>query len=413
VQVLTPLRQRPFDRLAAAYTLNQVGDYVGLIALNVLVYTATGEPFAVAVLLLAMQFAPAVVAPVLTARVDTLPAGRTLFAIYLGEAAIFGLLVLVSQAFSLALVLILALLDGVLMLTARAVIRADMNRVLEPAGLLRDGNALVNMGFAVAAVSGAALGGVLVGAFSVTTALAVDAVSFVVVALLIRTIDRGRESAIRTERVSTRARLREGMGHVRRNRLLGALLGGEGLAIVLFTLTSPVQVVFAIETLGAGEAGYGAMATSWGAGVLAGSLAFLRLRRRSSAALIAGSTLALGVGFLGTGFSRELWLACAFSALGGFGNGIQWVSVLSLLQENISADLQARIVGLLESIASAAMGLGFLLGGALTSLTSPPTAYLLSGTGVVALVAAATVVRWLTPRRPLAAPSGGASTARR
>jgi hypothetical protein len=408
VQVLAPLRQRPFGRLAGAYTVNQVGDYVGLVALNVLVYTATGEPLAVAALLIFMQFAPALFAPVLTARVDTLPAGRTLFAIYVAEAAIFVGLAIVSQAFSLVLVLALALADGILMLTARAVIRADMNRVLEPANMLREGNALVNIGFAVAAVGGAALGAALVGAFSVTAALVVNAVSFLLVALVAWTVDGRRERPVSLGHPATLSRLREGFGYVRQNRLLGLLLGGEGLAIVFFTLTSPVQVVFAIETLGAGEAGYGAMVTAWGAGVLAGSLMFLRLRRLASVWLIGGSTLALGFAFLGTGFSRELWLACAFCVLGGIGNGIQWVAVLNTLQEAVPASFQARMVGLLESMASAAMGVGLLLGGALASLTSPPTAYLVSGLGVIALVLGAGLVRAVTPRRPQAAPSGGA-----
>ncbi len=84
--------------------------------------------------------------------------------------------------------------------------------------------------------------------------------------------------------------------------------------------------------------------------------------------------------------SRELWLACAFSVIGGLGNGIQWVSVMTALQESTPDDLQARITGLLESIASAMTGVGFLIGGIVTALFSPPTAFAVSGIGVVLLV---------------------------
>jgi hypothetical protein len=188
-QVLAPLRKPAFRRLTVAYTVNQVGDYIGLVALNVLVYEATESAVAVAALLLSMQFLPALAAPILTARIDQAPPARILAVLYALEGALFALLALASQDVLLPLVLTLAFVDGVLMLSARGVVRAAMNRVLEPDGALREGNAIVNLGFALAAVGGAALGGVLVAAFDATTALMVDAVSFLLVAALVATLN--------------------------------------------------------------------------------------------------------------------------------------------------------------------------------------------------------------------------------
>jgi MFS family permease len=91
--------------------------------------------------------------------------------------------------------------------------------------------------------------------------------------------------------------------------------------------------------------------------------------------------------------SRELALACAFSVLGGLGNGIQWVSVMTALQESTPNDLQARLTGLLESIASAMTGVGFLIGGIITAIFSPPTALAVSGVGVFVLVALGLIFR--------------------
>jgi MFS family permease len=73
--------------------------------------------------------------------------------------------------------------------------------------------------------------------------------------------------------------------------------------------------------------------------------------------------------------------------VGGVGNGIQWVAVMTALQEATPADLQARITGLLESLASAMTGVGFLLGGIITALFSPATAFAIAGGGLVLLVA--------------------------
>ena len=48
--------------------------------------------------------------------------------------------------------------------------------------------------------------------------------------------------------------------------------------------------------------------------------------------------------------AQTLFVACVLSVLGGAGNGIQWVSVMTALQEATPADYQARVVGLLESL---------------------------------------------------------------
>ena len=124
-----------------------------------------------------------------------------------------------------------------------------------------------------------------------------------------------------------------------------------------------------------------------------GSLLFLSIRRHSVSALVLLSSLAIGAAYLGMAVSRELWLACAFSVVGGLGNGVQWVSVMTALQESTPDDLQARITGLLESLTSATTGVGFLLGGLITAIASPPTAFAVSGIGVVLLVVLGAVFR--------------------
>ena len=174
------------------------------------------------------------------------------------------------------------------------------------------------------------------------------------------------------------------------------------MAIVFFTLIVPIEIVYASETLHTDDLGYGVMLSAWGAGIVLGSVVFLGVRRRPASALILLSTLAIGCAYLGMAVARELWVACAFSILGGLGNGVQWVSVMTALQESTPGDLQARITGLLESIVSAATGVGFLIGGVITAATSPPTAFAVSGIGVVVLVALAGIFRVVpdTPRVP-------------
>ena len=133
---------------------------------------------------------------------------------------------------------------------------------------------------------------------------------------------------------------------MRSHRLTRLLVGGEALALVFFTLIVPIEVVYAKETLGTDEAGYGVL------------LSVVGRRRSCSAAwssspsgaasalaLILLSTLAIGVAYLGMAASRELWLACAFSVLGGAGQRRAVGEVMTALQEATPDDLQARVTG--------------------------------------------------------------------
>jgi predicted MFS family arabinose efflux permease len=239
--------------------------------------------------------------------------------------------------------------------------------------------------------------------FSVATALWVDAASFVLIATVLVTSRRLPRAHGEPEPFI--ARIRGGLQYVRENRSVRLLLGGQSIALVLFTLIVPIEVVYADKTLGTDEAGFGLLLSAWGIGVVAGSLLFVLVKRRSTRVLVLGSTLAIGLAYLGMSVSRELWLACVFSVVGGAGNGIQWVAVMTAIQEATPDDLQARITGLLESSASAMTGVGFLIGGVITSLSSPPVAFAVAGTGVLVLVLAGAVLgRGALPGHPPAEP---------
>ena len=111
---LRPLRLPGFRHLTGAYWVNELGNWLGEVALAVLVFNETGSPLAVAALFLAIQFLPAFVAPPLVARVETFPSRRSLSALYLGEAAAFAALGVLSDSFLLVAIVAVAALDGAL-----------------------------------------------------------------------------------------------------------------------------------------------------------------------------------------------------------------------------------------------------------------------------------------------------------
>ena len=110
---------------------------------------------------------------------------RVLPALYLGEALVFVALALTTDNFSLALVIALAIVDGTLAIAARTFTRASAAAVLTPSGQLREGNAIINVGFTIAGAAGPAIAGLVVAALGVQTALLIDAGSFVLVAAML------------------------------------------------------------------------------------------------------------------------------------------------------------------------------------------------------------------------------------
>jgi MFS family permease len=190
------------------------------------------------------------------------------------------------------------------------------------------------------------------------------------------------------------------MRFARRNRMVRLLLVGQAMALILFTLVVPIEVIYAKESLGTSDAGFGILLASWGAGIVIGSLIYLLVRQRRQLRLIVVSTALIGVSYLGLATADTLLIACLISIVGGAGNGVQWIAVITALQEMTPADYQARIVGLLESLGSAMPGVGYLIGGALVAGGSPRTAYAVAGAGVLALVVAALFLRPSIERAP-------------
>jgi len=386
-----PLRRPPFRRLALSYAVNEMGDWLGIVALSVLVFELTGSAMATTALFLGTGFLPALMTPFFVARLERPPPRFVLPAIYAAEAAAFGVLALLASHFSLAAIVAVAALDGALALTAKTLTRAVTATMLEPHGELRAGNAVLNVAFTGGAAVGPALGGIAVAALGVQSALLLDAASFYLIACIVLTAKPLPQPEPEPE-VRMRERVGAGLGYIRRSPTLRRLLAAEAGALVFFSLAIPIEVIYAKDSLGAGDAGYGFLLASWGVGMVLGSVVFAGLRRAPLPLLLFFSTVAIGASYLGMAAAQTLAVACAATVVGGTGNGIQWVAMVSAVQELTAPAMQARVIGTLESVASASPGLGFVLGGLIATQWSPRAAFLVAGAGVLAIVAVAAPV---------------------
>jgi MFS family permease len=383
-----PLKRPQFRRLAASYAVNELGDWMGIVALSVLVFDRTGSALATAALFLGTRFLPALAAPIVVARVEQPPPRFALPVVYCGEAAAFGALALLAgHNFSLAAVVVLATVDGTLALTGRALTRAVVAALLEPAGELRAGNAVLNVAFTGGAAVGPGIAGLVVAGFGVQSALLLDAASFYAIGWILLTA--GPLPQAEPDPGLVRDRVRAGVAYIRERATLRRLLVAQGAAFVFFAAVIPIEVIYVKVTLDAGDSGYGLLLASWGLGMLVGGGVFAAVRRASLPVLLFFSTVAVGAGYLGLAAAPTLFVACLASVLGGTGNGVQWVSAISAVQELTAAQMQARVMSVLESVGAAMPGVGYLLGGLIAAGSNPRVTFLVAGMGVLAIVAIA------------------------
>lgn len=397
----SPLSSGRLRRIIGAYAINRLGTWLGLIALMLAVFDHTHSALAVAGLLLAGQAIPAFVVPAVVARVEASKRRSELSGLYFFEAVATAALAVLLWHFSLPLILLIAALDGTAALTASSLLRSELARAArthveehyaeqQPAPELlqqeideaeRKANAALNVAFSTVFVLGPALSSAVVAAAGASTALFIDVGSFMLCGALLLDLHPHVEEAA-GESVATR--LRAAWSHINEVDALRGLLVLEAIALVCFESAGPIEVTYAKATLHAGDRGFGLLVTTWGAGGVLGSLVFARYVKRSLGILLSAGAFAIGAAYLGFAAAPSLALACPAALVGGIGNGLQWPSLISIVQQLTPPKLLGRLMGAVESLGALCLALGLTFGGALVAASSTRIAFLVVGAGAVA-----------------------------
>ena len=263
---LRPLHSAAFRHLAGAYWVNEFGTWIGEVALTLLVYNRTHSPLVTAGLFLTLRFLPALIAPLLTTRLEALTPRVVLSTLYVLEAVLFAAIAVITRHFSLPAILVLAALDGALAVTAKALTRGASASGLIKQGLLREGNGIMNLGAMISTASSPLIAGGLVAWKGAESALLVDAGTFLVTALIIVNASGIHVDSDHT--AGSSGRLRNGLDVLRNRRAVRRLMIAIAFAMTLSAVPIPIEVVFAKHTLHAGDSGYGLMLSSWGLGMV-------------------------------------------------------------------------------------------------------------------------------------------------
>lgn len=246
----------------------------------------------------------------------------------------------------------------------------------------------------VAGPVGAGLGGVLVQSAGSGAVLAIDAVSFLLLALA--------GASLRVPRPDPPARRLRGWDAVLPRAGVAALRGHPVLwvlVLALFPMVVAVESVNAAEVflvrdvLGASAAAYGLAETVHGGAAVVGALAAGTVTRRGlRVRAVLAAVVVVALAQVGQGLAPAYAAYLAGAAVSGAALGVVNALLFALLLSEVGAARRGSVVAFVSGVSRGCSVLALSLGGVLTALSGPRTAYLVAGSAGL-LVAAAAVWR--------------------
>jgi MFS family permease len=394
------LKNARFVRLWLGQGLSFVGDAVSTVALVLLVVDLSGSASAVGGVLVA-RLLPTLASPFVGVLADRLDRRAVLVAADLARAIlVLGLIFVRDLPAIYALVFLLGAAQTVFNPTVRAAFPGVVG-----GGDLTRANALISGTFSFSVMAGPALGGVLVASVGVEAAFLIDALTFLVSAVLISTIplpaperDDDGEGFF--------GEVRAGFGYLAGARVPLAIVAGAFLATLTANATIPAEAFLAKTTFGAGDIGYGLIASLWGGGMILGSALTAVLGARMDLTLLYFvSIFATAVALVGVGLSPIFLLALGAIAVAGAANGVDNVATDTVLQRRVPDAFLGRVFAARFMTFSAGEALAYPLGGLIVDASGPRPTYLLAGAAtaaaglLVVLIAVAPNKRKKHPRR--------------
>jgi MFS family permease len=393
-------RSRDLRLLAGAAGLSALGDFIAIFPLILHVQQRTGSAFAVSALIFALWGPVVLAAGLAGAIVDRFENRRILIAVSLAQAVVVAAMLLCVESLWALLPLMMLLGFGVALSQP-----AEFALVPAAAGPNVDAavaNGLMETARAVGFTAGPLVGGALGAAGFLRLALALNALSFLVVAA-VAVLLRARRRPERADGSGGAARARDGFAFLVRERDVAVTLGGAVAALALFSMSATAEPFFVTDVLGAGSLAYGVLLTSWTLGMAAGSAGLAH--RVGRARLAAGALAALlvqGLGIAGGALSSVLWIALIGFSVGGVAHGVKNVLLRTLIHERVPEALRGRAFAAYNGARNGAELGALVLGGIVVGALGARAALLVAGLGP-ALIGAACLLLLVTRRCAAAA----------
>ena len=266
----------------------------------------------------------------------------------IGSDAVRGVIVLAAAGVavwspSIALLVVVSLVFGAadaLFMPAAGALQPRLLSKEQLAG----GSAVRELTSRAALTLGAPLGGVLVAVGGLPLAAVVDGVTFALSAVMLWTLrPRAVDSAAAVPQKTLTA-MRDGLGYLRRNRLVGGVILISLLGNLGFVGPMNVGLALVAEARGWGSGGIGLLLAGFGIGAALAAFTMLRFKpRRNVGYVVAACASTSGLALAALGFAPTLWTGVAATFVTGVVSGILGVSNSTLIAANTDDAYRGRV----------------------------------------------------------------------
>ena len=375
------LRQnRNFRRLWMAQIVSEIGDWFYSLAIYSLLLQLTGRASSVALALVLQVLPQTFVGPAAGVVNDRVRRKHVMITADLVRMAVVLAMLLVRSRSTVWLVYPLLLLETIM----AAFFEPARNSVIPNITVREDvilANTLASSTWSVNLMIGAALGGLVAAFLGRDAVFVVNAVSFLLSALLIRGMrfeephaERGH--ALQAPDLLDFSPIVEGVRYVRRDgRLFATILVKAGLLVigpswVLFTVMGqryfPVRW-HGIDAQRGAMLGMSLLMASRGLGALLGPLLFASIAGHRESRLRMGiffGFLADTAGYVGLSLAPNVWVASVSVVLAHCGGSAIWVFSTTLLQLNTDDRFRGRVFAADLGLSMFTIAIGAYLAGA-------------------------------------------------
>lgn len=369
---VSPWRTRDFRLVWGGGFVNDVGDWLLLVALPVYVFIQSGSGSATAILFVVELVAALVLGPVGGSLVDRWDLRRTLIATNLAQAVTLAPLLAVTGDRIWPAYLVVGA-QALLTQVNNPASAALLPRVVAP-DQLTVANAANSTSASLARLIGSPLGGLAVGLGGIGTVVLIDGLSFIAVAIATAMV-RADTSPIVSDATTgedVTPGVRAGVLAIRGHRSLRALILvdafgqiAQGFFLVLF-------VVFVVRRLHGGGVDVGVIRGSMAVGAIISAAVIAKFADRF------GPVTLLTAGYFGMGvismlfwnapaLTTTLWVYMVVFGLSGIPGSAMGIGLFTAVQRFSPAGMLGRVVGMAGALDALARAAGSLLAGVLVS----------------------------------------------
>jgi MFS family permease len=395
------LRRAPGFRLLFFATLaSSIGTWLAFVALVVDVWDRTGDSNWISALLIA-EFLPIIVIGIAAGRLIDRVSRRWILVISDAvRAGVFLSLPFTTSAFQIVM---LAFAAGIATSLFRPSVYAGLPNLVSDRELPQ-ANGILQTADNLTWTVGALVGGALVAATSPDVAYVVNAVSFVVSAVLILRIHERFEEAEREPSRGGWRDLVDGLSLVTRSRALVTVLVAWSVVMLANAGVNVSEVVLAKEVFDGGDFGYGLLVAATGLGLVAGSLVGgTWILQRGLTVPYAASIALMALGIGAAAVAPNVWVAALVVIAAGAGNGVAVIANALLVQRGAPDRLRGRAFTVVMSTGYAVLGVGMIIAGPLTNAIGARAVWGISaGLTAIGAVLGFMLVRSVAVERPAA-----------